>query len=114
MALQKEFHKEMDKHYYENESILSKIKSYKERINRVQVANDELKFNVKRQEDMLPLVSIYKERLKNNENLIANLKNSIEETLKQNPKENKIDEKISNLYLERKKFEEKKLQVINK
>ena len=63
---------------------------------------------------MLPLVSVYKERLKNNENLIANLKNSIEETLKQNPKENKIDEKISNLYLERKKFEEKKLQVINK
>ncbi len=111
MALQKEFHRELDNQYYENENILNKIRNYKDRIKRVKEANEELKFNIKRQEDMLPLIAVYKEKIKNNEDIIKNYKSNIETNLKENPRDNKVEERISSLYLERKKLEEKKLQV---
>jgi len=111
MALQKEFHRELDSQYYENENILNKIRNYKDRIKRVKEANEELKFNIKRQEDMLPLIAVYKEKIKNNEEIIKNYKSNIEANLKENPRDNKVKERISSFYLERKKLEEKKLQV---
>ena len=104
-------HKRLDSIYYENEAKLNNLKDFKEQIKRLKKINEELKFNIQRQNDMLPLIAVYKERVRNNEKIISNLKESIEEIAKKNPKGGNLEAKISNLYLERKKLEEKKLQV---
>jgi hypothetical protein len=135
LSLQNQFRYEMEHEYSEIDPILSKIKLVKEEIEKVKSANNELKFNIKRNEDMLPLLKMYKEKIKTNEDMINNLKQNIEQAVKKNeieikeknkffnnlisdddgniivPSLDEIEEKLRKIYNERKLLEEKKNQL---
>lgn len=121
ISLQSEYKYELEKNYEEIDPNLSKLKIVKDKLNKLKVANEELKFNIKRQEDMLPLITAYEEKIKNNEKLINNFKENIELQVKKNEQElinnnagytkEDLEEKIAALYQERKILEEKHIQM---
>lgn len=116
LALQNQRKMQLDKEYSQMDTVLSKIKIIKEKIQSVKSANEELHFNTKRHEDMLPLISTYQEKIKNNDNIIKNLRENIEVVIKKNNlkegnRAEDIDEKIKILYKDRKKLDEKKQQM---
>jgi hypothetical protein len=116
LAIQNERHMMLEHEYQQIDPLISKIKMIKDKNEFVKNANEELKFNHKRHEDMLPLITLYQEKIKNNENLIQNLRENVKQlidknNLKDGNKAEDIDEKIAQLYKERKKIEEKTLQM---
>jgi hypothetical protein len=135
LSLQNQIRFEMQHEYGEINDKLSKIKIVKEKIEQIKSANNELKFNIKRNQDMLPLVKMYQEKIKTNEEMINNLKQNIEQLVKKNEIEIKeknkfynnlisddqgnfiilsideIEEKLRKIQIERKLLEEKKNQM---
>jgi hypothetical protein len=112
LAIQKENKMQLDDEYSEIDPVLSKVKIIKERTNTVKEANQELQFNLKRHQDMLPLITIYQEQTKNSEKIINNLIDSIKAASKANPDNiENIKEQLRQNYQEQKKLEEKKLQM---
>jgi hypothetical protein len=121
LSLQSETRYELDLMYEEMDPKLSKIKIVKDKTSELQNANEELKFNIKRQEDMLPLITNYEEKIKSNEKLINNYRESVQTQIQKNEEELRLhkvgdtyedlDIKISALYQERKLLEEKHMQM---
>ena len=115
---------ELEDEYTSIESILSKIKIIKEKIQATNVANRELQFNMKRQEDLVPLVSSYQNQINRNEEVIINLKQDISRekganVIKKNNDNTReylvsageISDEIILEYNERKRIEEKLMQM---
>jgi len=75
----------LENEYEDIEPILAKMKILKDRLETLKNANRDLQFNIKRIDDMLPIITMYKERTKNNKNVINNLQKTIEEIIKDNP-----------------------------
>lgn len=135
LSLQNQIRFEMQHEYGEINDKLSKIKIVKEKIEQIKSANNELKFNIKRNQDMLPLVKMYQEKIKTNEEMINNLKQNIEQLVKKNeiemkeknkfynnlisndqgnfiiPSIDEMEEKLRKIQIERKLLEEKKNQM---
>ena len=116
LAIQKQIRMEYENQYEEIKPVMSKIQIIKNRLDVLKSANKELKFNHKRHEDMLPLITTYEEKIKNNDKLINNYKNNITDIVdirkKNSPLSlNEIQERIEIFEKERKKLEEKKLQL---
>lgn len=112
MAVQNEKHFEIDEEYREIEPTVTKINIIKQKLDDLKKVNEELHFNIARQKDMLPLISVYQERTKNNEQIVNNLKDSIETLVKAHPHNlQDTDKKLRTHYHERKKLEEKKIQM---
>lgn len=116
MAIQTQIRMENEEEYKSIEAIMTKINIVKSRMKVIKDANEELKFNHKRHEDMLPLLTTYEEKIKNNDKIIANLKDNITDILKirQDNSPLSLDElkkRIDMTNKERKKLEEKKMQM---
>ena len=116
IAIQKQIKSEYEEKYKEIESLVNKINIIKNRMEILKNANDELKFNYKVHEDMLPLITTYEEKIKNNNKIIQNFKNNIQEVINlKNKKSNltleEVNERIEMFEKERKKLEEKKEQL---
>jgi hypothetical protein len=110
MSLQGEVRVNLQLQYDEISPLISKIRIIKDKTKKLKEANSELRFNMKRHEDMLPLIAIYDEKIKTNEKIINNLKDSIQRVLEKNPRI-KVEEKLKDNYQERKLLEEKKMQL---
>jgi hypothetical protein len=110
MSLQSEVKMNLQQQYDEISPLVSKIRIIKDKMKKLKDANTELGFNMKRQEDMLPLIAIYDEKIKTNEKILNNLKDSIHRVLGKNSKIN-VDEQLRINYQERKLLEEKKMQL---
>ncbi len=116
IEIQKQIKKEYEEKYKEIENLVNKINIIKNRMEILKNANDELKFNYKVHEDMLPLITTYEEKIKNNNKIIQNFKNNIQEVINlKNKKSNlsleEVNERIEMFEKERKKLEEKKEQL---
>ena len=116
IAIQKQIKNEYEEKYKEIEGLVNKINIIKNRMEILKNANDELKFNYKVHEDMLPLITTYEEKIKNNNKIIQNFKNNIQEVINlKNKKSNltlqEVNERIEMFEKERKKLEEKKEQL---
>ena len=116
IAIQRQIKNEYEKQYKEIENLMAKINIIKNRYELLKNANQELKFNYKVHEDMLPLVTTYEEKIKNNNKIIQNFKNNIKDVIDlKNKKSNltlqEVNERIDMFEKERKKLEEKKLQL---
>lgn len=116
MAIQTQIRMENEEEYKSIEAVMTKINIVKSRMKVIKDANEELKFNHKRHEDMLPLLTTYQEKIKNNDKIIANLKDNITDILKirQDNSPLSLDEvkkRIDMTNKERKKLEEKKMQM---
>ena len=112
VSLQRQWKTEKDQEYYKIDGVLTKIDIVKKKKEKVEDANKQLKFNIERQKDMLPLLQTYMERNKNNTNIIENLREQIKIKIDENPGDlNKIQGEIAKLYKEKKKFEEKEQQL---
>ena len=116
IAIQRQIKNEYEKQYKEIENLMAKINIIKNRYELLKNANQELKFNYKVHEDMLPLVTTYEEKIKNNNKIIQNFKNNIQDVIDlKNKKSNltlqEVNERIDMFEKERKKLEEKKLQL---
>ena len=121
-AFQNQIKMELEQEYLEIDSILSKIKIIKEKTENLKSANKELHFNLERQMDLLPLISSYEHKIKENEKIISDLKLKINQQLLINEEEIKkrepnittneeINKRIKFFYDERKRLEEKKIQL---
>lgn len=115
-SLQKQIRFEYENQYKEIEPLMTKINIIKNRFGVVQQANKELKFHFKRHQDMLPLLLTYQEKIKNNDKLIENYKNNIKDILDirngNSPLSvEEITKRIDLFDKERKKLEEKKIQM---
>ena len=75
----------LETEYQEIEPILAKMKILRDRLETLKTANNDLHFNMKRIDDMLPIITMYKERIKNNKNVVNNLQKTIEEVIMDNP-----------------------------
>ena len=115
-SLQKQIRFEYENQYAEIEPLMTKINIIKNRLGIVKNANEELKFNYKRHQDMLPLITTYQEKIKNNDKIIENYKNNIKNIIdirNQNSELSldEINKRIEMFDKERKKLEEKKVQM---
>ena len=115
-SLQKQIRFEYENQYAEIEPLMTKINIIKNRLGIVKNANEELKFNYKRHQDMLPLITTYQEKIKNNDKIIENYKNNIKDIIdirNQNSELSldEINKRIEMFDKERKKLEEKKVQM---
>lgn len=115
-SLQKQIRFEYETQYAEIEPLMTKINIIKNRLGIVKNANEELKFNYKRHQDMLPLITTYQEKIKNNDKIIENYKNNIKDIIdirNQNSELSldEINKRIEMFDKERKKLEEKKVQM---
>lgn len=116
MAIQNQIRMENEEEYKSIEAIMTKLNILKSRMKVIKEANEELKFNHKRHEDMLPLITTYQEKIKNNDKIISNFKENITDILKirQDNSPLSLDElkkRIEMTNKERKKLEEKKMQM---
>jgi hypothetical protein len=116
LAIQKQIRAEYEEQYKTMEPIMSKLNIYKNRLSVMKAANTELLFNHKRHKDMLPLITTYQEKIKNNDNLIQNYKNNITDiiAIRNQNSELSIEEIAKRIEIfdkERKKLEEKKMQL---
>ena len=116
LAIQKQIRSEYEEQYKTMEPIMSKLNIYKNRLSVMKAANTELLFNHKRHKDMLPLITTYQEKIKNNDNLIQNYKNNITDiiAIRNQNSELSIEEIAKRIEIfdkERKKLEEKKMQL---
>ena len=116
LSIQKQIKFENENKFKEIETVVTKINIIKNRFDLLKKANKELKFNIKLQNDMLPLITTYQEKIKNNDKLINNYKNNIKDIIsirKQNSTLNneELEKRIVAFEKERKKLEEKKLQL---
>lgn len=115
-SLQKQIRFEYENQYAEIEPLMTKINIIKNRLGIVKNANEELKFNYKRHQDMLPLITTYQEKIKNNDKIIENYKNNIKDIIDIRNKNSElsldeINKRIEMFDKERKKLEEKKVQM---
>ena len=94
ISIQKEIRSRLEDENSQIESIMSKIRVIKDKTKEYKNANNELHFNMKRHEDMLPLITIYEEKIRTNEKIINNIKESIKDVIDRNPKTN-VKEKLS-------------------
>jgi hypothetical protein len=112
LAIQKELNLELEAEYNDIDPIMSKLKVIKEMTDKVKEANKELHFNLKRHQDMLPLITVYQEQIKNNEKIINNLMESVNTAVQASPVRGiDIQEQLRLNYQDRKKLEEKTLQM---
>lgn len=112
LALQTEQTMNLENDYKLIDPIMSKIRLVKERKEFVEEANKELKFNIKREEDLVPLVAKYIEKTRLNDKIHKNLLNSISELNKLNGMNvEETEKRINELYRERRKIEEKTIQM---
>ena len=110
ISIQKEIRSRLEDENSQIESIMSKIRVIKDKTKEYKNANNELHFNMKRHEDMLPLITIYEEKIRTNEKIINNIKESIKDVIDRNPKTN-VKEKLSKNYNDKKLLEEKLIQL---
>jgi len=110
ISIQKEIRNRLEDENSQIEPIMSKIRLIKDKIKEYRDANNQLHFNMKRHEDMLPLISIYEEKIRTNEKIINNIKESIKNLLEKNPKTD-IKEKLHKNYNDKKLLEEKLIQL---
>lgn len=112
IALQGEITMKYDNEYKQIENLMTKIRMVKERTKLLKEANNELKFNIMRERDLVPLVSKYIEKSKANDSIIHSLHKSLEEINKVEPHSLASTEKrLDDLYKQRRRIEEKKLQM---
>lgn len=112
IALQTEYTNAVENEYKQLDFLMSKIRLVKERISLIKDANNEVKFNISREMDLIPLVRKYIEKTKANDEIILSLQNSLEEINKTEPNGIIVTEKkLDDLYKQRKMIEEKKIQM---
>lgn len=112
LALQTEMTMNLECDYKDISQIMTKISLVKEKIESLKESNKEVNFNIKREEDLMPLLQSYIYKTKTNDSIIKNLKNSIDELVNLNKGNlEETEKRINSLYIERKLIEEKKQQM---
>ena len=116
MSLQKQLKLELQNNYKQIQTLMTKIKIIQNRYDKLKDANKQLKFNYKVHQDMLPLLTKYKEKIKANDKLIKNFQENIMDVInirKQNSSLTleELEKKIEKFTKERHQLEEKKVQL---
>lgn len=112
IAIQTENAMNLENEYKEISTYITKINLVKEKLKYLKEANNQVKFNIKREDDLMPLISKQIEKTKANDKILKSLQSSIDELVNLNKGNiEETEKKLNSLYLDRKLIEEKTIQM---